>query len=57
MFEDANGNGIQDPGEFGIEGVDFVVIDSKGASQTVTTDADGSYMAERFQLDPRSHLC
>jgi len=46
IFEDTNGNGIQDPGEPGIEGVGIVITNSKAAMQTVTTDATGMYMAE-----------
>ena len=45
VFEDANGNGIQDDGELGIEGVRVVVTDSSAATQTVTTDENGEYMA------------
>ena len=46
IFKDANSNGIQDEGELGIKGVDVVITDSSGTSQTVTTDDTGMYMAE-----------
>ena len=46
VYEDTNGNGIQDQGEPGIGGVDVVITDSLGESQTVTTDDTGMYMAE-----------
>ena len=46
MYEDTNGNGIQDQGEPGIGGVDVIITDSLGESQTVTTDDTGMYMAE-----------
>ncbi|MCP4054657.1 MAG: hypothetical protein GY739_16710, partial [Mesoflavibacter sp.] len=39
VFEDTNGNGVQDPGEEGIAGVDVVVTDVYGNPTTVTTDA------------------
>ncbi|WP_124981883.1 Calx-beta domain-containing protein, partial [Nonlabens xiamenensis] len=45
VFEDTNGNGVQDAGEPGIAGVDVVVTDSNGVPQTVTTDANGAWSA------------
>src|SRR6266540_4021305 len=45
IFLDANGNGVQDPGEDGIAGVQIILTDSQGLSQTVTTDANGNYTA------------
>ncbi|WP_317126909.1 beta strand repeat-containing protein, partial [Nonlabens xiamenensis] len=45
VFEDTNGNGVQDAGEPGIAGVDVVVTDSNGLPQTVTTDANGAWSA------------
>ncbi len=45
LFVDSNGNGVQDPGEPGLAGVDVVVTDSNGITQTVTTDATGNYTA------------
>ena len=44
-FVDSNGNGVQDPGEPDLAGVDLVVTDSNGITQTVTTDATGNYTA------------
>jgi len=43
VFNDLNANGIQDPGEPGIQGVSVVVTDSQGATLTLTTDANGKY--------------
>ena len=45
IFEDLDGNGIQDEGESGIPGVQVKITDSMGNTQTVTTDANGSYIA------------
>ena len=45
VYEDTNGNGIQDPGELGIPGVDVVIVDSDGVTQMVTTDANGDWIA------------
>ena len=46
VFEDTNGNGVQDPSEPGLPGVDVVITDSEGNVFTLTTDATGMYMAE-----------
>jgi uncharacterized repeat protein (TIGR01451 family) len=44
VWEDLNGNGIQDPGEPGIGGVTVHLLDGTGAvMQTATSGADGSY--------------
>jgi|GEM_PF-6452990 len=43
VFDDANGNGVQDPGEPGIGGVVVTVTDSNGNTFTTVTNADGSY--------------
>ena len=43
VYDDVNGNGVQDAGEPGLGGVDVVVTDVNGDTQTVTTDADGNY--------------
>ncbi len=44
VWQDDNGNGIQDPGEPPIAGVDVELVDSSGAViATATTDADGLY--------------
>ncbi len=45
IFEDTDGNGVQDAGEPDLAGVDVVVTDSLGAAQTVTTDAGGNWSA------------
>ena len=45
LFEDTNGNGVQDPGEDGVPGVDVVITDVDGNPTTVTTGADGSWTA------------
>ena len=44
VFFDDNGNGSQEPGEIGLGGVDVTVTGPGGYSQTVTTDADGSWL-------------
>lgn len=46
VYEDVNGNGVQDTGEPGIEGVDVLITDSTGETFTLTTDETGVYMAE-----------
>jgi hypothetical protein len=43
VYEDTNGNGTQDAGEPGIEGVHVTVTDSEGNIHTLITDADGKY--------------
>jgi LPXTG-site transpeptidase (sortase) family protein len=45
VWNDANGNGIQDPLETGINGVTVNLLDSSGSSvlQTVVTNASGAY--------------
>ncbi|MFD2542110.1 SdrD B-like domain-containing protein, partial [Lacinutrix gracilariae] len=45
VFEDINGNGIQDADEEGIEGVDVVITDIDGNETTVTTGTDGTWTA------------
>ncbi|WP_272024160.1 SdrD B-like domain-containing protein, partial [Olleya namhaensis] len=45
VFEDINGDGVQDPGEEGIAGVDVTITDVDGNETTVTTDADGIWEA------------
>jgi len=45
VWSDADGDGIQDPGEAGIEGVTVNLLDSSGAIiATTTTGADGDYL-------------
>ena len=45
LYLDTNGNGIQDAGELGLADVDVVITDSEGNVQTVTTDANGGWVA------------
>ena len=45
IFDDANNNGKQDPGEQGIPNVDVVITDKNGDTQTVTTNSNGEYSA------------
>ncbi|HPL75025.1 MAG TPA: SdrD B-like domain-containing protein, partial [Candidatus Sumerlaeota bacterium] len=45
IFNDINGNGVQDAGEPDLSGVDVVITDSLGGTQTVTTDVNGNYTA------------
>ncbi|MEL6927723.1 MAG: SdrD B-like domain-containing protein [Cyanobacteria bacterium J06600_6] len=46
VFNDANGNGIQDPGEQGVAGIPVTVEDRNGIVRTVVTDANGIYTAD-----------
>ncbi|MFJ3959309.1 Ig-like domain-containing protein, partial [Arthrobacter sp. NPDC090010] len=58
MWNDANGNGVQDAGEAGIQGVMVElldengqpVLDANGAPITTTTDAEGAYRFEDLPL-------
>jgi len=43
VYNDANGNGVQDPGEVGIGGVTVQITAPNFTTQTVVTAADGSY--------------
>jgi hypothetical protein len=43
VFEDTDGNGVQDEGEPGLTGVRVVVTDSAGVMYTLTTDRTGAY--------------
>ena len=53
VWDDTNGNGIQDAGEKGISGVSVKLLDSTGkVSQTATTDCNGKYS---FSVDPGSY--
>jgi hypothetical protein len=45
VFQDINGNGVQDPGE-GLAGVDVAITDENGRTQVVTTNSFGQYTAE-----------
>ena len=43
-FNDLNGNGIQEAGEFGLQGVSVMLINTDdNSSETTTTDQDGLY--------------
>ncbi|MFN8489793.1 MAG: SdrD B-like domain-containing protein [Caldilineaceae bacterium] len=43
VWQDTNGNGVQDNGEPGIPNVKLILIDSNGVTKTVTTDQNGVY--------------
>ena len=43
IYDDVNGNGVQDPGEPGLPGVSVVVTDNQGTTHTVVTDSNGDY--------------
>ena len=45
IYEDTNGNGVQDADEPGIEGVEVTITDSEGNEQTLSTDENGTYTA------------
>jgi len=45
LYLDENNNGVQDAGEPDLANVDVIVTDSNGDTQTVTSDADGNWMA------------
>lgn len=45
IFEDTNGNTVQDSGEPNLPNVTVVITDSLGLTQSVTTDANGDYTA------------
>ena len=42
-FNDANGNGVRDPGETGMSGITIRLTPSSGAALTATTDASGNF--------------
>ena len=45
VFIDKNGNGCQDAGEVGLQGVTVMLLDANGATlDTKTTDANGNYL-------------
>ncbi len=49
IFEDTNGNGVEDPGEMGIAGVTVTLTDATGAVVgTAVTDAMGNYDFENL---------
>ena len=45
LFDDVDGDGVQDVGEADLSGIDVIITDSNGEQQTVTTDGDGDYQA------------
>lgn len=45
IFEDTDGNGVQNSSEPNLSGVTVVITDSLGLTQTVTTDGNGNYTA------------
>ncbi len=46
VWNDYNGNGVQDVGEPGINGVNVHLLDSDGGEDVQTTDGDGNYLFE-----------
>jgi fimbrial isopeptide formation D2 family protein len=50
VFRDDNGNGVQDPNEPGLSGVQVKVTNPNGFDQTVTTDAQGRYSVPNVPL-------
>jgi SdrD B-like domain len=49
VWNDANANGVQDPGETGVDGVTVQLFDSGGALiATTTTAGDGNYTFDRL---------
>ncbi|MFN2262167.1 MAG: hypothetical protein ABR595_08910, partial [Psychroflexus sp.] len=45
LYEDINGNGIQDSGEPDLSDVPVAITDFQGNTQTVNTGADGNWVA------------
>ena len=45
IYEDTNGNGTQDLGEPNLPGVQVVITDTFGVTQTAVTDGNGNYTA------------
>jgi len=45
IFEDTDGNGLQNGSEPNLPAISVVIIDSLGLTQTVVTDANGNYTA------------
>lgn len=43
VWQDTNGNGVQDSGELGIPNIKLILTDSNGVTKTVTTDQNGVY--------------
>ena len=55
VFEDLNGNGIQDAGEVGVDGVTVVLTDKDGVPEDVTTTSGGGFY-EFVDLAPGNYL-
>jgi len=45
IYNDADGDGVQDPEEEGIDGLEVLITDVNGNTQTITTDSNGNYSA------------
>jgi len=45
LFIDTNGNGVQEAGEINLVGVDVIITDVLDVQQTVTSDANGDWVA------------
>ena len=51
VFDDQNGNGIQDPGENGLSGITVTITDENGnVIETTTTDNNGNYTFENVPV-------
>ncbi|WP_341200832.1 DUF7507 domain-containing protein, partial [Croceibacter atlanticus] len=48
VYEDTNGNGVQDVGEHNLEGVSVIITDNNGDVTTVVTDVDGNWMSTQL---------
>ena len=46
IYSDFNGNGTQDTGESGIEGVRVIIVNSNGNGQTTLTNSDGIWSTQ-----------
>ncbi len=51
IFVDANDNGLQDPGEPGIEGVTVTLTLPDGTTETQITDSNGNYLFDGLPLN------
>ena len=45
IYNDSNGNGVQDGSEFGIAAIDVIITDANGDELTIESDADGNWCA------------
>ncbi|HFQ61772.1 MAG TPA: DUF11 domain-containing protein, partial [Epsilonproteobacteria bacterium] len=48
LYNDLNGNGVQDGTDTNMVNVDVVITDAKGNIKTVSTDANGDYQADEL---------